>query len=94
MKKIIFIRNIVLALTLSIALSSCATIFGGPVSSCQKKKPSVGENRRKIRVAPLIADIFIFPPAIIVDFSTKAIYKPCSSAKNETQQTNDPVDAL
>lgn len=94
MKKIFFIKNVLLASAFSITLSSCATIFGGPVSSCQTKKPSVGEDRRKIRVAPLVADIIICWPVVFVDFATGAIYKPCSSEKNNTPQTNEPVDAL
>ena len=60
----------------TVMLSSCATIFGGPVSTYQKTKPGPGEPQRDVRVVALIADILLFPPALIVDFATGAIYKP------------------
>lgn len=58
-------------------LSSCATVFGGPVSSCQRTKPAVGQPTRPVRAGALIADIILFWPGTIVDFATGAIYKPC-----------------
>jgi hypothetical protein len=58
-------------------LSSCATIFGGPVSQCQKTIPSAGQSSREIRPIALVADILVFCPSVIVDFATGAIYKPC-----------------
>ncbi|PGH37543.1 MAG: hypothetical protein CRN43_20555 [Candidatus Nephrothrix sp. EaCA] len=68
----------VLAIILLVAsFSSCATICGGPVSACQKTKPSAGEPQRDIRVGALICDILLFWPGIVVDFATGAIYKPC-----------------
>ena len=69
----------VLMATLVIASSftSCATLFGGKVDSCQTKKPGDGGQTRKIRVGALIADIILFTPSLIVDFATNAIYKPC-----------------
>ncbi len=57
-------------------LSSCATIFGGPVTTYQKTKPGPGEQQRDVRVIALIADIIIFAPSLIVDFATGAIYRP------------------
>ena len=60
----------------AIMLSSCATIFGGPVSTYQKTKPGPGEPQREVRVIALIADIILFTPAVIVDFATGAIYRP------------------
>ena len=57
-------------------LSSCATVFGGPVSTYQKTKPAPGEPQRDVRVGALIADIILFWPGLIVDFATGAIYKP------------------
>ncbi|MCE2611705.1 hypothetical protein LVD13_01895 [Flavobacteriaceae bacterium D16] len=56
--------------------SSCATLFGGPVTEHQKRKPKPGESQRDVRVVALIADIVLFAPALIVDFATGAIYKP------------------
>lgn len=57
-------------------LSSCATIFGGPVTEYQKTKPAAGQPPRDLRVGALIADILLFWPGTIVDFATGAIYKP------------------
>jgi hypothetical protein len=61
---------------LIVSMSSCATIFGGPVSEFQRTKPAAGEPARQVRAGALIADIVLFFPAAIVDFATGAIYKP------------------
>ncbi|MDP2042912.1 MAG: hypothetical protein Q8S14_16195 [Algoriphagus sp.] len=61
---------------LIVSMSSCATIFGGPVSEYQRTKPADGEPQREVRVGALIADIILFWPGAIVDFATGAIYKP------------------
>jgi hypothetical protein len=76
MKKV---KTSILALLLivMIILPSCATIFCGPVSTCQKTKPKDGEPQRSVRVGALILDIVLFWPGAIVDFATAAIYKPC-----------------
>ncbi len=58
-------------------LPSCAIIFCGKASACQKTKPAPGQPAREVHVGALIADILIFWPALIVDFATSAIYKPC-----------------
>lgn len=73
MKKILKALSIGL---LIISMSSCATIFGGPVTEYQRTKPGPGEPQRKVRVGALIADILLFWPGTIVDFATGAIYKP------------------
>lgn len=70
MKKLIAVGFIALM------LSSCATVFGGPVTAHQKTKPAPGEPQRDVRVVALIADILLFAPGLIVDFATGAIYKP------------------
>lgn len=57
-------------------LSSCATIFGGPITQAQRTKPLPGQPSRPIRAVALIADIILFWPATIVDFATGAIYRP------------------
>ncbi|NNE32054.1 MAG: hypothetical protein HKN40_06765 [Winogradskyella sp.] len=57
-------------------LNSCATVFGGPVTPYQKRKPAPGESQRDVRVVALIADIILFAPGLIVDFATGAIYRP------------------
>jgi hypothetical protein len=58
-------------------LSSCATVFGGQVSTCQKTKPLAGQPARSVRGGALVADILLFWPGAVVDFATGAIYKPC-----------------
>jgi len=58
------------------SMSSCATIFGGPVTAKQRTAPSPGQPVREVRVGALIADILLFWPGTIVDFATGAIYKP------------------
>lgn len=58
-------------------LPSCATVFGGKISACQRTKPASGEPARKVRAVALIADVILFWPGAIVDFATGAIYKPC-----------------
>jgi hypothetical protein len=71
-------NNLLVALAilcLSGLLSSCATIFGGPVTEHQRRKPMPGESQRQLRPVALVADI-LFWPALIVDFGTGAIYKP------------------
>jgi hypothetical protein len=75
-KSIIKFSAIVL---IAITLSSCATVFGGTVSECQRTKPAVGQPTRPIRAGALIADIVLFWPGTIVDFATGAIYKPCGN---------------
>ena len=74
--KITFLAVLLLG---AIILPSCATIFGGPVSTCQRTKPAVGQPQRALRGVALIADILLFWPGAIVDFATGAIYKPCTS---------------
>ncbi len=71
------ITIITLAISASFIFSGCATIFGGPVSQCQRTKPAAGQPARAVRGAALVADIIIFAPAVIVDFATGAIYQPC-----------------
>lgn len=65
----------------SATLSSCATVFGGPITTYQKTKPAAGQPQREVRVGALIADI-ILTGAIgtVVDFATGAIYKPQPTA--------------
>ncbi len=70
MKSVIAIGMVALMMT------SCATVFGGKVSTYQKTKPKAGEQQRQVRVGALIADILLFWPGAIVDFATGAIYKP------------------
>jgi len=71
------ILNVLAVVIVAATLSSCATVFGGTVSACQKTKPAVGEPSRSVRGVALVADILLFWPGTIVDFATGAIYKPC-----------------
>ncbi len=73
MKRTIKILAVVVIVS---SLSSCATVFGGKVSTYQKTKPAAGSPQRDVRVGALIADILLFWPGLIVDFATGAIYKP------------------
>ena len=86
-----------LAILMAASLSGCATIFGGPVTECQRTKPAPGEPQREVRVAALLADIIIFLPSLIVDFATGAIYKPCDKTTTElsapTSLTHTPQAA-
>jgi hypothetical protein len=68
-----------LMILLIVILPSCAVIFCGKASDCQRTKPAAGQPAREVHVGALIADILIFWPALIVDFATSAIYKPCTS---------------
>jgi hypothetical protein len=65
------------ACLLTIYLSSCATVFGGRVSECQRTPTAKDQPKKEVRGAALILDVLLFPPGIFVDFSTGAIYKPC-----------------
>jgi hypothetical protein len=77
MKKILL--NVTAVILITCSLSSCATVFGGEVSDCQRTKPVAGQPSRAIRGGALIADILLFWPGVIVDFATGAIYKPCNN---------------
>jgi hypothetical protein len=74
MKK--FFLSLLLAVTFISSLSSCATVFGGRVTTAQRTKPAPGQPSRPIRAVAMIADIVLFPLGLIVDFATGAIYKP------------------
>lgn len=76
MKKTFLRISAILLITAS--LSSCATVFGGRVSECQRTRPASNQPTREIRAVALVADIILFWPGTIVDFATGAIYKPCN----------------
>lgn len=66
---------IVLLLLVCILNASCATVFGGKVTSCQKEK-----HDRQIRPVALVLDILLCPIVCLpIDFATHAIYKPCAT---------------
>lgn len=65
----------------SFFFTSCATVLGGKVDTCQRTKPKDGQESRKVRAGYLIADaLFGFMP-LIIDFATGSIYKPCPEQK-------------
>ena len=68
---------IMTVLLISSSFTSCATLFGGKVDKCQMTKPGNGQPKREIKILPLVADIVLFAPALIVDFATNAIYENC-----------------
>lgn len=72
------ITHFIAFIAIAATLSSCATVFGGSVSECQRTKPAPGEPERSVRVAALVADFVLFWPGAVVDFATGAIYKPCN----------------
>ena len=69
--------NALALVVVAATLSSCATVFGGKVSDCQKTKPTAGQPTRSVRGVALVADILLFWPGAVVDFATGAIYRPC-----------------
>ena len=75
MKKVL-IKSTALFFIVS-SLSSCATLFGGQIGSCQRTKPVAGQPSRQIRGVALVLDILIFWPGLILDFANGSIYKPC-----------------
>ena len=70
-----FTRSL-LAIAILASMSSCATVFGGRVTEYQRTKPAPGQPQREIRVGALIADVILFWPSVLVDFTTGAIYRP------------------
>ena len=68
-------KKTIILLAVICTFSSCATILGGKVTDYQRKLPVPGEHQRKVRTVWLIADILIFPPLVIVDFATGAVYR-------------------
>lgn len=73
MKKIIKLLIVVLFAS---SLSSCATVFGGQVSTYQRTRPAPGQPQRSVRAVAMICDILLFWPGTFVDFGTGAIYRP------------------
>jgi len=76
-------KGFVLAVVLLVAVisSSCATLFYGKITECQKTKPATGQPSRALRVLPFVLDCTGLaignPVPFVVDFLTGAIYKPC-----------------
>jgi len=83
--------NALMILTITISMSSCATVFGGKTTLAQKTKPSPGEPQRSIRPVAMIADILLFWPGLIVDFATGAIYRPSGNGTTPSTKTEAKV---
>ena len=61
--------------------TSCATIWGGKITVCQKTKPAPGKPKRQVRPVPLILDVCTGLVWLVIDFADGAIYKPCKADK-------------
>ena len=83
MKKIFSFLGLV---SIILSMSSCATVLGGKVGACQRTQPPEGQPMREVRAGALIADLILFPPGILIDYMTGAIYKPCG----DDRKTNNP----
>ncbi len=70
-------KKLILIIAVCILSSSCATIFGGKITHCQKTKPLPGNESRQIRIVPFIFDLWNPIIFLTIDFATGAIYKPC-----------------
>jgi hypothetical protein len=73
MRKILLVSLLILSV---VSMTSCATIFGGTIDSCQVNRLGWGQPRRKIRIFALVGDLVVIP-GLIIDFADCAIYKPC-----------------
>ena len=51
-------KKIIAIALVTIMMSGCATVFGGPITTQQKRKPAPGEQQRQIRVVALIAELY------------------------------------
>lgn len=70
-------KKIIVLLAITFCLSSCATVFGGHITSEQTIKPKKGDAPRHIRGAAFFFDII--PGCglgLIIDFADCAIYRP------------------
>lgn len=77
--------SLVLVVAACMFCSSCATVFGGSITECQRTRPGMNQPSRAIRPVALIADIFLFWPGLIIDFADCAIYQPCMGSYNSSQ---------
>jgi len=82
-------KTVLFLLLSALTLQSCATILGGNISECQRRRPESGEPKRQIRPVALAADIVCDPIICLpVDFLTGAIYKPCNDNFNGSRYRN------
>ncbi len=71
---------LILGLATTLFCSSCATIFGGKLTVCQRERKSHNQPAKKIRPVAFAFDALFFP-ALIYDFANGAIYKPCNKTR-------------
>lgn len=69
-------KKVVLLVAIAVTFSSCASVFGGHITKHQTTKPLKGGEKRRVRIAPLIFNAWLFPIGIGIDFLTGAAYKP------------------
>jgi len=74
-------KKLILIILVCATLGGCATVLSGTKTDCQRTKPAKGEPHRKMRFGYLVLDAILFPPLLLVDFATEAIYKPCKDDK-------------
>ncbi|WP_026463404.1 hypothetical protein [Adhaeribacter aquaticus] len=70
------IQALVYTCILSISLSGCATILGGPITTKQIRKPHPGQPKRDMRPGFVALDLITGVVPLFVDLATGAIYKP------------------
>lgn len=80
---------------MTLANTSCATLFGGKRTEYQQTKPMDGQPSRQIRPIALVGDILLFfPIGFVVDFLNGAIYKPQNTlASNGGGNYREPTPA-
>jgi hypothetical protein len=71
------VMSLLMAVVISIAFSSCATVFAYK-SSCHGKAKAGG---RTVRIVPVVLDVLTGVVWLGVDFADGAIYKPCNQKK-------------
>lgn len=72
----------------TLLMESCATVFGGHISNCQRTRPRENSPSRQLRVIALVCDIVLFWPGAIVDFADGAIYRPCTNHQSPIRHEN------
>ncbi len=77
MKRIINFCAVVL---MAATMTSCGTVFGGHISTCQKTKPAPAMAKRQIRPWALVGDLVSGGLWVIIDFVDGGMYKPCDTA--------------
>ena len=69
-------NQFIAVLLLTVFFSSCATVFGGPITAHLKTKPLPGEQERDVRIVALVVDIILFWPGAVVDLQLEPFINP------------------